>query len=252
LDGASAVVNLAGKSVNCRYNARNRREILDSRIDSTRALGEAISRCAAPPAVWLNASTATIYTHTFGHPWDESGETAATLEAKDAFSVEVAKAWERALDEFHTPATRKVALRMAMVLGHGKNSVFPTLRRLVRLGLGGKMGHGRQFVSWIHESDYCRAVEWLITRNDIRGVVNLAAPNPLPNAEMMTTLRRVCGVPFGLPATQWMLEAGAFLLRTETELIIKSRRVIPRRLLESGFQFEFPRIQEAFEDLASV
>lgn len=252
LDGASAVVNLTGKSVNCRYNARNRREILDSRVNSTCALGEAIGRCADPPPVWLNASTATIYTHTFKQAWDEAGETAATPEAKDAFSVEVAQAWEHALAEAPTPHTRKVAMRMAMVLGHGKNSVFPVLRRLVRLGLGGQMGNGQQFVSWIHESDYCRAVEWLLTHDDIHGVVDLAAPNPLPNREMMATLRQICRVPFGLPATNWMLEMGAYFLRTETELIIKSRRVIPRRLLESGFQFQFTEIGAAFEALSGV
>ena len=142
-------------------------------------------------------------------------------------------------------------LRMAMVLGHGKNSVFPVLRRLVRFGLGGQMGNGGQFVSWIHESDYCRAVEWLLTHDDLHGVVNLAAPKPLPNREMMATLRQICRVPFGLPATHWMLEMGAYFLRTETELIIKSRRVVPRRLLESGFQFQFPTIREAFESLSA-
>ena len=250
LEGATAVVNLTGRSVNCRYNARNRKEILDSRVNSTRVLGEAIGRCVQPPQVWLNASTATLYRHTFDRPWDESGEVEAEEEAKDAFSVDVGRAWERTLEEAQTPRTRKVALRMAMVFGMGKNSVFPVLCRLVRLGLGGQMGNGRQFVSWIHEVDYWRAVEWLINHNDIHGVVNLAAPNPLPNREMMKTLRRICRVPFGLPATNWMIEVGAFLLRTETELIIKSRRVIPRRLLESGFQFQFPAIREALRDLS--
>jgi uncharacterized protein (TIGR01777 family) len=249
LEGTLATVNLTGRSVNCRYGARNRREILESRINSTRALGEAIARCAQPPPVWLNAATATIYKHTLEGPWDEDGEIGATPEAKDAFSVEVAKAWEHSLDEAHTPGTRKIAMRMAMVLGSGKNSVFPMLRRLVRLGLGGRMGSGRQFVSWIHETDYCRSVEWLIGRNEMQGPVNLAAPNPLANREMMSTLRQVCRVPLGLPATSWMLEAGAFVLRTETELIIKSRRVIPRRLLEAGFHFRFPAIRGAFEDL---
>ncbi len=251
LEGATALVNLTGRSVDCRYNARNRKEILDSRVNSTRVLGEAISRCAEPPPVWLNAGTATVYRHTYDEPWDESGEVEAATEAKDAFSVAVGMAWERALEEAQTPRTRKIVMRMAMVLGLGKNSVFPVLRRLVRLGLGGRMGDGRQFVSWIHEVDYCRAVEWLITHNDFRGPVNLTAPNPLPNGEMMRTLRRVCRVPFGLPAEEWMLEVGAFLLRAETELIIKSRRVIPRRLLESGFQFQFPRIDEAFENLCN-
>ena len=249
LDGALALVNLAGRSVDCRYHSRNRRLILESRVDSTKVLGQAIAKCAHPPRIWLNASTATIYKHTFGPPWDESGEIGATPEARDAFSVEVARAWERALDEADTPATRKIALRTAMVLGTGRNSVFPVLRRLVRLGLGGRMGDGRQFVSWIHEQDFCRAIEWLIARDDLSGPVNLAAPNPVANAEMMRILRRLCGAPYGLPATQWMLEAGAFFLRTETELIIKSRRVIPGRLLTSGFKFRFESLEEAVQDL---
>lgn len=250
LEGAAAVVNLAGRSVDCRYTAHNRKEILESRLNPTRALGEAIVRCAQPPEVWLNASTATIYRHTLDKPWDERGEIAATPEAKDAFSVDVATAWERALNDAKTPRTRKVAMRMAMVLGTAKNSVFPVLRRLARLGLGGTMASGEQFVSWIHEVDYCRAVEWLIAHNKISGPVNVSAPNPLPNREMMSILRQVCRMPIGLPATKWMLELGAFLLRTETELIIKSRRVIPKLLLESGFKFQFSRITEAFEMLS--
>jgi uncharacterized protein (TIGR01777 family) len=249
LEGATAVVNLTGKSVNCRYNAVNRREIMDSRVNSTRVLGEAIAHCKAPPKVWLNASTATVYKHTLRLAWDENGQTEATAEAKDRFSVEVAWAWEKALKDAVTPATRKVAMRLAMVLGQGENSVFPVLQRLARLGLGGKMGNGRQFVSWIHETDFCRAVEWLIRHEELKGPVNLAAPNPLPNAEMMRTLRQVCHVRFGLPAADWMLEVGAFFLRTETELLIKSRRVVPGRLLESEFQFQFPTIRSAFEEL---
>jgi uncharacterized protein (TIGR01777 family) len=249
LEEAGVVINLSGKSVDCRYTPRNRKEILASRIDSTRVLGEAIAKCAKPPRVWLNASTATIYKHTFGPAWDESGEIAATPEAKDEFSVAVAEAWERALNDAVTPRTRKVAMRMAMVLGMGKNSVFPVLRRLVRIGLGGKMGSGRQYVSWMHERDFCRAIEWLISREDLSGVVNLAAPNPLTNAEMMQMLRSVCHAPCGLPAADWMLETGAFFLRTEPELIIKSRRVVPRNLLESGFQFEFSTMREAIENL---
>jgi uncharacterized protein (TIGR01777 family) len=249
LDGANALVNLTGKSVNCRYHARNRQEILDSRVNSTRVLGKAIAQCARPPEVWLNASTATIYQHTFGNPWDENGRIAPSVEAKDLFSIEVANAWERTFNETRAPHTRTVALRLAMVLGFGRNSVFPVLRRLVRFGLGGKMGSGRQFVSWIHQSDFCRAIEWLLNRDDIEGPVNLCAPNPLPNHEMMNILRQVCHVPVGLPAPDWMLEIGAFLLRTETELIIKSRRVIPRRLLDSGFTFQFSMIREAFENL---
>lgn len=252
VEGSVAVVNLTGKSVNCRYHAQNRKEILESRVNSTRVLGDAIGHCAQPPQVWLNASTATVYRHTFGEPWDETGQTEATAEAKDRFSVEVAWAWEGALASASTPRTRKVAMRMAMVLGLGKNSVFPVLRRLTKLGLGGRMGSGRQFVTWIHENDSCRGVEWLISHRDLQGPANLVAPNPLPNSEMMRTLRQVCGAPFGLPATNWMLEIGAFVLRTETELLIKSRRVIPGRLLKSGFGFQFPTIQKAFEDLTNA
>jgi uncharacterized protein (TIGR01777 family) len=249
LEGAAAVVNLTGKSVNCRYTERNRQEILGSRLNSTRVIGRAIGLCTQPPAVWLNASTATVYRHTFDNAWDERGPTESSAEAKDRFSVEVAWAWEQALNESSTPRTRKIALRMAMVLGLAKNSVFPMLRRLASLGLGGKMGSGRQFVSWIHETDFCRAVKWLISHDSLNGSVNITAPSPVPNAEMMRHLRRVCHVPFGLPAANWMLQVGAFLLRTETELILKSRRVIPGRLLESGFDFQVPTIREAFEKL---
>jgi uncharacterized protein (TIGR01777 family) len=219
-------------------------------VNSTRVLGEAIAQCAQPPRVWLNASTATIYKHSLDRPIDElTGEIGSTPEAKDEFSVEVARAWEQALDEARTPATRKIALRTAMVLGNGPNSVLPVLRRLARFGLGGKMGTGRQFVSWIHEVDFCRAIEWLIAHEDFTGPVNLAAPNPVPNRELMESMREVCRVPFGLPATEWMLELGAFFLRTETELIIKSRRVVPGRLIAVGFQFRFPHPREALVDL---
>jgi uncharacterized protein (TIGR01777 family) len=250
VDGADAVINLAGRSVNCRYHQRNRREILNSRIDSTRILGEAISRSRRPPPVWFNSSTATIYKHSLNRPMDEAtGVIGATPEAKDAFSVDVAVAWERTFNEAATPATRKVALRSAMVLGTGRNSVFPALRRLVRLGLGGRMGSGQQFVSWIHHADFCRAIEWLIDRSDLDGVVNLAAPHPIPNCDVMRILRCAYGIPFGLPAASWMLELGALFLRTETELIIKSRRVIPGRLVASGFRFSFSTFDEAIKDL---
>jgi hypothetical protein len=226
--------------------------MMDSRVRSTRVLGGAIARCANPPRVWLNSSTATIYRHTFGPAWDENGEIGATPEAKDDFSIDVATAWERELFRQVCPATRTVALRSAMVLGHGTNSVFPVLRRLVRLGLGGRMASGRQFVSWIHQTDFCRAVEWLIAHDGLSGVVNVAAPNPLRNREMIATLRKVCRMPAGLPAPLWALELGAFFLRTETELIIKSRRVISSRLPASGFQFRFTDIEDAFRDLVAT
>jgi uncharacterized protein (TIGR01777 family) len=249
LEGSTAVVNLTGRSVDCRYNGKNRKEILESRVFSTRVVGEAIARCKEPPRVWLNASTATIYKHSFDRAMDEAGEIGVTPEAKDEFSITVARAWEKAFEEAQTPATRKVTLRSAMVLGLGANSVFPMLRRLARFGLGGKMASGKQFVSWIHAEDFCRAIEWLIQRDDLGGVVNLAAPNPIPNAEMMGIFRRVCGLPFGLPAAQWMLEVGALFLRTETELIIKSRRVVPARLLKEGFQFRFLHMEDAVKEI---
>ena len=169
LEQAAAVVNLAGRSVNCRYHRRNREEILRSRVASTRILGEAIARCASPPPVWLNSSTATIYKHSLDRPMDETGEIAASPEAKDAFSIDVATAWERSLDEAPTPRTRKIAMRTAMVLAPGKGGVFDVLHRLVRLRLGGAMGSGRQFVSWIHGEDFCRAVEWLIAHDEVSG-----------------------------------------------------------------------------------
>jgi len=250
LEGARALINLAGRSVNCRYNDRNRQEILESRVDSTRVLGEAVSRCNKPPPVWLNASTATIYKHTFDRQMDEAtGVIGATPEAKDAFSIEVARAWEDTLNEAATPDTRKVALRTAMVFAASKGGVYRVLRGLTRWGLGGNIAGGRQYISWIHEADFCRAVEWLIDRDDFSGPVNLASPNQIPQREMMRIIRRELGVPFGLPATRRMLEVAAFVHRTEAELIIKSRRVAPGRLLEAGFQFLFPRMEDAVREI---
>jgi uncharacterized protein (TIGR01777 family) len=250
LEGATAVVNLTGRSVDCRYTAKNRRDIMESRVNSTRVVGEAIAQRKTPPRVWLNSSTATLYTHTFGMPHDESSQDMdSAVDAKDAFSVEVAQAWERTLNEAHTPQTRKVALRTSMVLGLGRNSVFPVLRRLTKLGLGGRQGSGNQFVSWIHAEDFCRAIEWIVAHENLAGPINQCAPNPLPNKEMMKIFREVCRMPIGLPATEWMLEIGAFFLRTETELIFKSRRVMPGRLLADGFQFLFPTFREALANL---
>jgi len=251
LEGARALINLAGISVNCRYHARNRQLMLDSRLNSTRVLGEAIARCVDPPPAWLNSSTATIYRHTFGPAWDEAGEIGGCAEAKDIFSVHVAMEWERVFNEAGTPRTRKVALRSAMVLGLAKNSVLPNMLRMGRLGLGGRMAGGSQFVSWIHQEDWCRAVEWIMEHENIRAMVNLAAPNPVTNAEFMAAIRQVCRAPFGLPAPRWLLEIGAFFLRTETELLIKSRRVVPGTLLANGFAFRHPHLLPAVEQLLS-
>jgi uncharacterized protein len=250
LEGAEALINLSGRSVDCRYTKANRQIIMDSRVKPTRVLGEAIARCQTPPKVWLNASSATLYRHTLGKPWDETGaDFTPTPTARDAFSVEVCRAWEDCFNAAVTPRTRKVALRTVMVLGRGRNSVFPVLCRLARFGLGGRMGSGKQFVSWLHEADFCRAVAWLITHEGVNGPVNLAAPHPLTNAEMMRLFREFAGAPFGLPAAEWMLEIGAFFLRTETELILKSRRVVPGKLLAGGFEFHFPTMREALQNL---
>jgi uncharacterized protein len=248
LDGAEAVINLTGKSVDCRYTPKNRSELISSRVNSTRAVGMAIGQVAKPPRVWLNASSAAIYQHSFGTPIDENGETGATPEAKDEFSIEIIRKWESALNEAPTPGTRKVALRITLVFGRD-GGVFPVFRRLAKFGLAGSQGSGRQFVSWIHEEDFCRAVEWIVTQGALSGAINLAAPNPLPNRETMRLIRQSCGAPFGLPATKWMLEIGAFFLRTETELLVKSRNVAPGRLLASGFKFQFPELRDALADL---
>jgi uncharacterized protein (TIGR01777 family) len=253
VDGCDAVINLTGRSVNCRYTRANRTEIRQSRLLSTRVVGQAIARATRPPRVWLQASTATIYSHRYDSPNDERSGILGGQEANAPkswrFSIEVARAWERAFDEATTGRTRKVALRSAMTLSPDRGGVFDTLLRLVRRGLGGSAGDGRQFMSWVHYEDFVAAVRWLIDRDDIAGAVNVAAPNPLSNVEFMHVLREACGAPLGLPATRWMLEIGAVLMRTETELILKSRRVVPTRLLEHGFRFKFPAWDDAARDL---
>lgn len=255
LDGCDVVVNLAGRSVDCRYSAANRREILESRVLSTRAVGAAVARARRPPRVWLQASTATIYAHRFDAPNDEAlgvlGGAEPDTPPAWAFSIEVAQAWEAALDEAGTPATRKVALRSAMTMSPDKGGVFDTLLGLVRRGLGGSAAGGRQYVSWIHHADFTEAVRFLIARDDVTGAVNVASPHPLPNAEFMRTLRAAAGVRVGLPATRLMLEIGALFLRTETELILKSRRVVPGRLQDLGFAFRYPHWEAAARDLCA-
>ncbi|MDX1932820.1 MAG: TIGR01777 family oxidoreductase [Capsulimonadales bacterium] len=246
LRGAAAVINLAGRTVNCRYNEKNREEIYESRLKTTKALGDAISRCADPPPVWINSSSATIYRHAEDRPMDE-----ATGEIGSGFSVDVCRKWEAALFAAETPRTRKVALRSAMVFGPGEEGVHAAFRRIVRIGLGGTLGNGRQYVSWIHDRDFVRAVHFLLERDDLSGPVNLASPNPLPNAEFMRIFRRVCRRPIGLPATRWMLEIGALLLQTETELLLKSRRVVPGKLRDAGFRFDFPEWEAALSDIVS-
>jgi len=253
IDGCDVVINLTGRSVNCRYNAANRAEILESRVLSTRVVGQAIAESIRPPHVWLQASTATIYAHRYDAANDETsgllGGGEENAPSSWNFSIDVASAWERTFNETAINGTRKIALRSAMTLSPDAGGVFDTLVGLVNRGLGGRAGAGRQFMSWVHHEDFVAAVRWLIDRNDIDGVVNVASPNPLPNAEFMRLLREACGVSFGLPAHEWMLEIGAVFMRTETELILKSRRVVPGRLLEHGFQFKFPAWNDAARDL---
>ena len=252
-EGADAIINLAGQSVNCRYTHENRRTITDSRVKSTKVVGDAIAQAWNPPRVWLQASTATIYAHTFGAPHDETTGIIGGAEqnAPDTwrFSIDVATSWERALRESATPSTRRVAMRTAIVMHPTHGSPFDILLRLVRFGLGGQAGDGRQYMSWIHERDFVNAVIWLVEHEELEGPVNLSSPNPISNAEFMRVLRAAWRMPFGLPAAEWMLELGAFMLESETELILKSRRVIPAKLLQSGFTFAFPKWPDAARDL---
>ena len=250
LDGADAVINLAGRSVNCRYTPESMRAMMDSRVFSTRAVGEAIARAARPPRVWLQASTATIYAHRFDAPHDEATGLIGGGEgdAKWRGSLEIARAWEAELD---AAPTRKVALRSAMTMSPDPGSVFEVMARLARWGLGGRAGSGRQYVSWVHEDDFVSACRFLLEREDLAGAVNVCSPNPLPQAEFARVLREAVGAKIAFPSAAWMLEIGALLLGTETELVLKSRRVVPGRLLAAGFAFAFPEWPAAARDLAA-
>ena len=252
LDGCDVVINLAGRSVNCRYTPAHRQQILESRVLSTRVVGQAIATARRPPRVWLQASTATIYSHRYDAANDErSGVIGGGSDSPASwkFSVDVAQAWESACTDAAVDRTRKVLLRSSVVMSPDRDGIFDTLLGLVRRGLGGSAGDGRQYVSWIHYVDFVEAIRWLIGHDTVEGLVNVAAPNPLPNAEFMRVLREAWGTPIGLPAARWMLAVGAIFLHTETELILKSRRVIPRRLLEEGFVFKYPTWPTAAHDL---
>ena len=257
LEGSDVCINLTGRSVNCRYTPENRREIFESRVMSTRLLNEVIGGLARPPAVWLNASTATIYRHALGPAQDRAmDEFTGELGGGEAgapdtwnFSIDVAKGWEEAFFSTATSRTRKVALRSAMTFSPDAGGVFDVFLGLVRHGLGGTTGRGTQYVSWIHEVDFVCAVECLIAEERFAGVVNLAAPNPVPNREFMRALREAWGIGFGLPSAEWMVEVGTWAMRTESELVLKSRRVVPGRLLQAGFKFQFTEWPEAAREL---
>ena len=253
IDGSDAVINLAGRSVSCRYTDANLDAMMSSRVQSARVVGEAIAHAKRPPKVWLQMSTATIYAHRFDAANDESdgliGGGESGVPQYWAYSVKIAQNWEAAQEHAETPETRKVALRSAMVMSPDRGGVFDVLSWLVRLGLGGSVAGGRQYVSWIHDRDFVRAVQFLIEREDLAGAVNLASPRPLPQREFMRELRSAWRMPIALPATAWMAEIGAFAIRSDTELLFKSRRVVPGRLAEAGFTFDYPDWQAAATDL---
>ncbi len=254
IDGADIVVNLAGRSVNCRYTQKNLKEMMDSRVLSTQAVGRAIAQAKNPPRLWLQMSTATIYAHTFGEPNDEQtgviGGSEPGVPPYWKFSIDIAENWEKAQQEAPTPQTRKVALRTAMVMGRAPNSVFGILRKMSLMGLGGAIAGGKMYMSWIHEDDFTRAMDFLIEHEEISGPINICSPHPIPQLELMRTMRAKLGVPIGLPATEWMVKIGAVFMRTDTELLLKSRRVVPKRLLDAGFQFRLGEWSEACGDLA--
>ncbi|WIE65238.1 DUF1731 domain-containing protein [Curtobacterium sp. MCLR17_036] len=264
VDGADLVVNMAGKSVNCRYGPRNRAEIMRSRVDTTLELAEAIRTAEHPPPLWLNASTATIYRHADDRPQDDE-----TGELGEGFSVSVARAWEGAFFDADLPHTRRVALRMAIVLGDG--SALVPLLRLAQAGLGGpqydgpwfptrsrlragtyhhhRPTHGRQRFSWVHIADVLGVVQFVRDHPEIEGSVNVSSPNPSDNRTVMATLRDAVGRRFGLPTWRWMLEVGSFAIRTETELVLKSRWVVPSRLTQAGYEFRYPHLRGALAEI---
>jgi uncharacterized protein (TIGR01777 family) len=245
LDGADVLINLAGKSVDCRYTETNKNEIMASRVDSTAILGKAIQQCSRPPAHWLNSSTATIYRHSEDRQMSE-----ATGEIGHDFSMNVAKMWERVFFEATTPYTIKTALRTSIVLGK-KGGAFVPLKRLAQMGFGGRQGSGNQFVSWIHEKDFARAVAFIIDAK-MEGAVKVVSSEPIRNAKFMKTLRQYTKSLFGIPLPETLLKIGATIIGTDTELILKSRNVVPARLIEAGFTFEYGELPDAMHDLTRI
>ncbi len=242
IDGANIIVNLAGKSVNCRYTEKNKKEIFDSRTNATKTIAQAIQQAVKPPKLWINAASATIYPHATTEPRDES----FTDFAND-FSVQVCKRWEQALYEQRTPFTRKVALRMAITLGTG--GVMIPYFNLLKFGLGGRQGSGKQMYSWVHVEDTCRMIEWIYEHKEIEGTYNCSSPGAVNNQTFMATLRKTTGHIIGLPAYEWMLKMGAALIGTETELILKSRWVLPAKITAAGFEFKYSLLQNALKDI---
>lgn len=244
LENATVLINLAGKSVDCRYTSKNKKAILLSRLESTKILNKAVLNCKNPPKHWLNSSTSTIYRFSLDKQMDE-----VEGEIGNDFSINVALSWEKAFFKTETPNTLKTALRTSIVLGKNGGAILP-LKTLAKIGFGGKQGKGNQWISWIHEDDFARAIEFII-KKEMTGKVNIVSPNPISNTDFMQKLRKAVGVPFGISLNQFFLEIGSFIIRTETELVLKSRNVIPKLLLEKGFAFKFENIDPAFQDLLS-
>lgn len=243
-EGAEVILNLAGKSVDCRYNNKNKKEILDSRIESTKIIGQAIDQCTRPPKLWINMSTATIYQHT---------QEAKANDEKNGiigndFSMNVAKAWEKTANDFQLFATRKILMRTSIVLGKD-GGAFTHLAPLVKFGLGGKNGSGKQFVSWVHVHDLARIIDWFIQNKEASGAYNCTSPNPIRNKNFMEKIREVFNISVGLPAPEWLLKIGTFILRTEAELVLKSRKVVPQKLLDEGFSFRFTELSKALKNI---
>lgn len=243
LDHSDLLINLTGKNVNCRYTEENKNEIISSRVNATNVLGEALMKLKNPPKVWIQCVSSTIYRDSRDKDMDE-----ASGEIGDGFSVDVCEQWEQAFALHEIPGVRKIALRISFVMGRN-GGAFPTLHNLARLGLGGKQGDGQQYVSWIHERDFVRIVQWVHDNEKISGIYNCTAPNPVTNEVMMSELRKATGIPAGLPSPECLLKIGAFLIGTETELVLKSRKVVPAKLVNEGFQFEFNKLDSALSDL---
>ncbi|MBE9602003.1 TIGR01777 family protein [Pedobacter sp. MC2016-24] len=246
LEGADLLINLCGKNVNCRYTPKNKVAIISSRVIPTQLLGKAITKLKHPPLLWINVTSATIYRHAEDRAQDED-----LGDIGYGFSIEVCKQWENSFFHTKTPHTRKIALRMGIVFGR-HDGAFPRLLNLVKFGLGGKQGDGMQYVSWIHEQDAAKCTEFLLNHEEINGIVNCTAPEPLRNITLMKLMRHAYGMPFGLPTPTFLLALGAKIIGTEPELILKSRWVLPKRLQQAGFQFMFVQVEHAIKDIISI
>ena len=242
-DGAYAVINLAGASINCRHTIENKTLILDSRIDATNDVGQALQFCVHPPLLWINASASAVYM-----PSESKQMVESETELAETFLADVIKQWEHTFFSYHLSSTRQVALRTSVVLGRDGGALSP-LVNLTKWGLGGKQGSGNQLFSWIHIEDYYQILLFLLEKESVSGVVNCTSPFRVANKKLMATLRKVMGVSVGLPAPTIAIKIGARLIGAEPELILDSCNMIPQKLIDSGFEFKFPELRKALENL---